>query len=29
MLDGEGIKREIVSGKAIFGKFVRGDIRSL
>ena len=29
MLDGEGIKREIDTGKTIFGKFSKGDIRTL
>lgn len=28
-LDGEGAKRDLSTGKAIFGKFVKGDIRSL
>lgn len=29
MLDGEGVKRELTTGKIIFGKFIKGDIRSL
>ena len=29
VLDGEGLKREVTTGKSIFGKFSKGDIRSL
>lgn len=29
VLDGEGAKRDLSTGKSIFGKFVKGDIRSL
>jgi|JI6StandDraft_1071083.scaffolds.fasta_scaffold200501_2 hypothetical protein len=29
VLHGEGMKRDLATGRTVFGKFVRGDIRSL
>ena len=29
MLDGEGMKKDLHTGRSVFGKFVKGDIRNI